>query len=101
MANKLGRVIYFPGCRGVHLGVRSGRSSGVRLGYSQIANPVYLMKKGTMGYKAGVQHIARALASNTVRSLGKHPYVDYRGRPLGNMRAVWDVLCCRSDPRRF
>jgi hypothetical protein len=61
MALRLGRVIYFPDCRGVHLGVKSGRTGGGKLGYSQIANPVYLMKKGTMGYKIGLKFIGRAL----------------------------------------
>src|SRR5262245_27468434 len=31
---------------GVHLGVKIGRVSGFRFGYSQIANPLYLCRKG-------------------------------------------------------
>jgi hypothetical protein len=73
----------------------------MKFGYSQIANPLYLMKKGTMGYKVGVRFIARALAANIIRSIGKHPYVDYKGRLRGNMRAVRDVIYGRSDPRRI
>jgi hypothetical protein len=101
MAKRLGRVIYFPDCRGVHLGVKSGRTSGIKLGYSQIANPIYLMKKGTMGHKIGLKFIGRALAANIVRSLSDHPFVDYRGRLRGNMRALLDVLLMRSDPRNI
>jgi hypothetical protein len=39
-----------PDClRGVHLGTkRSERSPGKRLGYSQIANPVYIARKETI-----------------------------------------------------
>ena len=33
---------------GVHLGHKQGRGSGVTLGYSQIANAVYLARKGTV-----------------------------------------------------
>jgi hypothetical protein len=101
MAWKHGRVIYYPSCRGVHLGTRSGRVSGVKFGYSQIANPVYLMKKGTMDLKTGPRFIARALAANSIRSLQKHPFVDYRGRLRGNMRALLDVIALRSDPRNI
>ncbi len=32
--------------RGVHMGVKSGRIAGDRLGYSQIVNPLYLASKG-------------------------------------------------------
>lgn len=101
MAKKLGRVIYFPGCKGVHLGVKSGRTSSVKFGYSQIANPLYLMKKKTMGYRIGTTLIMQALAVNLIRGFRDHPVVDYRGRLRGNMRAVWDILCFRSDPRRI
>jgi hypothetical protein len=102
MALRLGRVIYFPDCRGVHLGVKSGRTGGGKLGYSQIANPVYLMKKGTMGYKIGLKFIGRVLAANIVRSVRDHPFVDSRGRLRGNMRALLDVRLMRSfSPRRY
>lgn len=33
---------------GVHLGLRSGRVSGLRFGYSQVVNPWYLMTKGVV-----------------------------------------------------
>jgi len=102
MAKKLGRVIYFPGCRGVHLGSKGGRTSGLRFGYSQIANPLYLMKKGTMGYGAGLEHMARNMAANLIRSLtNSRPYIDYKGRLRGNLMAVWDTICLRCNPRRI
>jgi GT2 family glycosyltransferase len=40
-----GTVVKVPAARGVHLSVKLGRNSGVRLGYSQIANPLYLSFK--------------------------------------------------------
>ncbi len=30
------------------MGVKGGRISGDRLGYSQIVNPLYMLRKGTM-----------------------------------------------------
>ena len=101
MACRIGKVIFYPNCRGVHLGVTSGRVSGVRFGYSQIANPIYLMKKGTMGVRVSMRFMLRALAANSVRSFGEHPIVDYRGRLRGNMRALRDLLYGRLDPRRI
>jgi O-antigen/teichoic acid export membrane protein len=102
MAKRLGRVIFFPGCRGVHLGVSGGRVNDVRFGYSQIANALYLMRKGTMGYFVGLKIIGRALAANIIRSVrGHHPYVGYRGRLRGNLHALLDVVCLRSDPSRL
>jgi GT2 family glycosyltransferase len=42
-----GRIVKISAARGVHLGVKSGRQSGRRLGYSQVSNPLYLVRKGT------------------------------------------------------
>ncbi len=44
---RYGQVVSAKQLEGVHLGTKVGRSPGVRLGYSQIANPVYLMRKRT------------------------------------------------------
>jgi GT2 family glycosyltransferase len=99
-AARFGRVFFVPSCRGVHLGSKGARSSGVRLGYSQIANPIYLMQKGTMPRRKGVKFLVRALASNTLRSLWPHPLVDYPGRLAGNARAVLDLTRGRCHPTR-
>lgn len=101
LARKYGRVIYFPGCRGVHLGVSSGgRTCGVKFGYSQIANPIHLMKKGTTNLRTGLKFIGYGVGANLIRSVRPHPRVDYRGRLKGNMLAVLDLICLRLDPRR-
>jgi hypothetical protein len=101
MARRMGPVIYFPKCEGVHLGVGRGRTSGLRFGYSQTANPLYLMKKGTIGYKIGIRFIVRALAANLALGLRNHSLVDYRGRLQGNMRALRDVILGCSHPSRI
>src|SRR4051794_14022493 len=102
MARKLGSMIHFPECQGVHLGVGNGRISGVRFGYSQIANPLYLMKKGTMGYRAGISQMSRNIAANVIRGVLKtHPHIDYRGRAHGNGLAFRDLVTRRLDPRNI
>ncbi|MGH6648079.1 glycosyltransferase family 2 protein [Aquabacterium sp.] len=102
-ASRWGRNIYTPDCRGVHLGSKSGRTSGLRFGYSQIANPLYLIKKGTMSKRKAYKFIARHLAANTVKSIGRfrYPNVDYPGRLRGNVRALLDLASGRCDPRRI
>jgi hypothetical protein len=101
LASALGRVIYFPLCRGVHLGVRAGRVSGFKFGYSQIANPVYLMRKGTVRFEAGFRLLGRALGANVVYSLVGPKHTDYPGRLKGNVNALWDLVRLRSHPRNI
>jgi GT2 family glycosyltransferase len=97
-----GSVIQINAARGVHLGVKLGRGSGVRLGYSQIANPLYLSAK-RCGYPLGraLSHIVRNLAMNAARFTWPEAYVDRRGRLLGNMLALRDLATGRMDPERI
>jgi hypothetical protein len=101
VASAHGRVIYFPLCRGVHLGVRGGRVSGLRFGYSQIANPIYLMRKGTVRPRVGFRLLSRALGANIVYSVAGPKHTDYPGRLKGNLGALWDLLRLRSHPRNI
>ncbi|HEY0181298.1 MAG TPA: glycosyltransferase [Rhodopila sp.] len=97
-----GTVVRLGDARGVHLGVKLGRGSGVRLGYSQIANPLYLARKRA-GYPLGraVEHLARNLAMNVVRSTWPEPFVDRRGRLRGNILALRDLIGGRMAPERI
>lgn len=96
-----GRVVYDPGPRGVHLGASAGRTGGLRMGYSQIANPVYLRAKGTMEPRFARRFLWRALAANMVRSARRHARVDYRGRLRGNALALLDAARGRLAPERI
>ena len=96
-----GRILALPQARGVHLGVKSGRTSGVRLGYSQIANPVYLARKGSYEWRRALRSMARHLAINTLRSFRPEPWVDRGGRLRGNLLALADLARGRCDPRRI
>lgn len=94
-------VLKFDSAIGVHLGVKSGRASGLRLGYSQVANPLYLSGKGR-GYplKRALAHISRNVAMNLVRAICPESYVDRRGRLKGNLLALLDMARARMKPER-
>lgn len=98
-ARKFGRVVYQPECRGVHMGVKGGRQSGVKVGYSQIANPIYIAKKGTASDAWKRKFLLKALAGNAIYSIFPPPHTDYRGRLFGNFLALRDLVAgtCRPD----
>jgi GT2 family glycosyltransferase len=95
-----GRIVKLRGARGVHLGVKSGRASGRRLGYSQIANPLYLRHKGSYSWRRAAGSVGRNLAANLARAVWSEPYIDRRGRLLGNMLAFGDLCLGRLRPER-
>jgi hypothetical protein len=101
LALSRGIAVYEPACLGVHLGVKRGRTSGVRFGYSQIANPVYLARKQTMNPRRACSFIWRHLCSNLYHSLRRNPLVDYRGRLKGNALAFVDMLKGVIHPQRI
>jgi GT2 family glycosyltransferase len=96
----VGRVVRCGLCVGVHLGVKSGRVPGARFGYSQIANPLYLVAKGTMARRAALTMAAKNIIANTIRSLAPEPYIDRRGRLKGNLLALRDIAMGRGHPTR-
>jgi GT2 family glycosyltransferase len=97
-----GTVVRIAAARGVHLGVKLGRGSGIRLGYSQVANPLYVARKRS-GYpfSRAVEHLGRNLAMNAMRSVWPEPYIDRRGRLRGNMLAFRDLIAGRMMPERI
>lgn len=96
-----GRLISSGLVTGVHLGSKGGRTSGKKLGYSQVANIIYLLRKQTIPPKLGKKLLFNNLISNSVRSFWSEPHVDRRGRLKGNLIAVWDLVRGRIDPRRI
>jgi GT2 family glycosyltransferase len=96
-----GRLISSGRVTGVHLGVRGGRTSGRRLGYSQIANIVYLLRKGTIPTWLAARLLGQNFASNVLRALWPEPHIDRAGRLAGNMRALADLVLGRIDPRKI
>jgi GT2 family glycosyltransferase len=96
-----GRVVSTNTLLGVHLGQKTGKVSGVRFGYSQVANPVYLIRKKTMGRLFGWRLILRNVAANILRSVKPEPYIDRRGRLRGNMLAIRHCLSGRIEPEHI
>jgi glycosyltransferase involved in cell wall biosynthesis len=85
---------------GVHMGIKLGRQAGDSLGYSQVANPVYMLIKGTMTPTQVVGQLLRNIASNLGRWLRPEPFIDRRGRLRGNLKGFADMARGRIDPGR-
>lgn len=98
---RYGHIVTSNGLRGVHLGTKAGRGSGLRLGYSQIANPLYMLRKGSVSKRVATRQILRNVSSNLVRSLRPEPWVDRRGRLRGNVMAARDLLTGTLAPENI
>ncbi len=96
-----GRIVHSTALRGVHRGSKRGRTSGLRFGYSQIANPVYLVRKGTLRPRRALRLAAGNVAANIGGSLKPNNPVDRIGRLKGNCLAFWDLLRGRLAPQRI
>jgi GT2 family glycosyltransferase len=93
-----GRVVCVTSIHGVHLGAKSGKVNGMRFGYSQVANPLYLIRKGTVPAQFVLPLMLRNIAANLGRSLWPESYVDRRGRLRGNLLAISHLLIGRIEP---
>lgn len=98
---KVGTLQFNPKCKGVHMGVSSGRISGVKFGYSQIANPTYLLKKGTLSLKISLTLMCKNIAANIVKSIFMNAKKDYRGRLVGNLMALRDGVKSQCHPTKI
>ena len=96
-----GMVAFTNAFAGVHQGVKSGRTSGVRLGYSQIANPIYLYRKGTLRLRTALRRMTNNVGMNVLRALYPEPWVDRAGRLRGNAKAFLDLMRGTLDPGRI
>ena len=96
-----GRVVKCGALRGVHLGTKTGRTPGKKLGYSQVANLVYIARKGVLPARTALKNIARNFIANSVRSIFPVAFADHRGRLIGNLIALGDLVRGRIDPQRI
>jgi GT2 family glycosyltransferase len=96
-----GKILRLAGARGVHLGSKSGRVPGLRLGYSQVVNPIYLAMKGSFPWNHAIPSAARHCLKNLLRAPFPEPWADRWGRFRGNMIGLWDVLRGRITPERI
>lgn len=100
LAKRGGRLLKLGTACGVHLGIKQGRVSGKRLGYSQIVNPIYLHRKGTMTFRSLTKHIVGNFGSNLVGTFVPEPYIDRFGRLRGNLLGIANVLVGNVRPER-
>ncbi len=77
---------------------KAGRVSGYRLGYSHVANPFHLVRKGAMALPYALRLVARNVTANVVRSLWPEAYIDRRGRLRGNVLGTAHLLLGRLRP---
>ncbi len=96
-----GAILRLEGARGVHLGVKAGRVAGLRLGYSQVVNPIYLARKGSFPWSHAIPSALRHCAMNFTRAAWPEPHVDRLGRFRGNLLGIWDLLRGRATPGRI
>lgn len=95
-----GAVVTSNRLKGVHLGTKRGRSPGRQLGYSQVANPIYLWRKGSVAASYAFSQLARNVAQNAWRAVRPEPWVDRRGRLVGNAIALGEVVFGKAHPQR-
>jgi GT2 family glycosyltransferase len=96
-----GRIVKNWNLIGVHLGNKRGRAAGIPLGYSQIANPIYLWRKGTLRPDLALGQMGRNILANLAKLVRPEPWIDRRGRALGNALGFCDLLRGRLNPRRI
>lgn len=93
-----GKVIRTTAFAGVHRGVNKGRSPGKTFGFAQIVNPAYLVRKGTMCPKKALTLIVKNLLANHVKFFWPEPFIDRRGRVVGNWLGLLHLLRGKTDP---
>jgi hypothetical protein len=93
-----GRIVKTNAFCGVHRGVTRGRSPGLALGFSQIVNPIYLAKKGTMRPAKALKLMAKNFLANHVKAVRPEAFIDRAGRMRGNWIGLLHLLSGKSDP---
>jgi len=89
-------------CVIVHRAAASGgRENHLRLGYSQVMNPLYLWQKGSFTLPFAVRHLGRRVAKNGVLSMAGPAKEARRERLRGNLLAFRDARSRRFTPERI
>jgi glycosyltransferase involved in cell wall biosynthesis len=96
-----GALVQISNACGVHLSTKTGRCTGVRMGYMQVANPIYLARKGTFPWPLAFRFIIGPCLKNLVRSLAPEAHVDRLGRFCGNLTAFRDLLTGTLNPQQI
>ncbi len=96
-----GRVVKTNAFYGVHQGVKGARLPGVRMGYSQVVNPIYLKRKGTLSGPEATKLILKNILMNHAKCCFPEPWIDRLGRCKGNWLAIFDVILRRDHPKNI
>jgi len=97
---KRGQTVKTTAFAGVHRGVNKGRTRGIALGYSQMVNPAYLVRKGTMRPGKALRLMAKNFLANHAGLIHSEPFIDRAGRCKGNWLAILDLLRLSCNPQR-
>jgi GT2 family glycosyltransferase len=96
-----GSIVHISNACGVHLSVKTGRITGLRTGYAQVANPIYLARKGTFPWSLVFKFIVGPCLKNLVWSWAPETHVDRWGRFCGNLAAFRDLLAGKLSPMQI
>jgi hypothetical protein len=99
-AGKIGRLVICNAMVGVHLGLKSGRVSGTKYGYSQVVNAWYLHKKGILTSMEAWSNIGKALLANSAKSFWPEKHIDRLGRFKGNLIGLGNVMLGHHRPEK-
>jgi glycosyltransferase involved in cell wall biosynthesis len=95
---RAGRTITSNLVWGVHLGTKRGKGSELRLGYSQMVNPIYIVRKGNMSLGYAFRLAANNFLANLFKSIHPESYIDRRGRLRGNLIGIFHLVTGRLTP---
>jgi GT2 family glycosyltransferase len=93
-----GRIIATNLVWGVHLGTKKGKISGVRFGYSQVINPLFILRKGNISLRRASVLISKNIVANVAKSFFPERYIDRWGRLRGNMIGLLHAARGKLDP---
>lgn len=100
--HRVGQLAKVEDCVIVHRGAASGgRQSHVRLGYSQVMNPVYLWRKKSFPAWLAASEIGKRFVKNVVLSAAGSQAPWRRQRLRGNLLATLDAVLGRITPERI
>jgi len=96
--SELGPIVKARDLWGVHLGLKTSKISDVKLGVSQVVNPLYLYFKGSVPLRDATRLLLQPLLKNIIKVFSPEPFIDRRGRLWGNVLGLKYVLRGRVDP---
>ena len=95
---KCGRIVKTNDVWGVHLGIKRGKGSDLRLGYAQIINPAYIVRKGNMSFAHAFRLATGNFLANLFKSIRPESYIDRRVRLRGNLIGLFHLMTGRLTP---